>query len=49
MKFNPIIKNVKREKLIRYFIKHKIFTNKNFIKKLIGGQSIVGSKVLKKL
>ncbi len=34
MKFNPIIKNVKREKLIQYFIKHKIFNNKNFVKKI---------------
>ena len=34
MKFNPIMKNVKREKLIQYFIKHKIFNNKNFVKKI---------------
>ena len=34
MKFNPIIKNIKREKLIQYFIKHNIFKNKNSIKKI---------------
>lgn len=34
MKFNPLIKNINKKKLIEYFLKYKIFKDKNIINKI---------------
>ena len=49
MKFNLTTKKIKIEALVKYFLKFKVFKNKNFLNKIEKNDPFTGESVSQKL